>query len=141
MPFFGIDHVDSRVSDLKAVEIFYDRFLPWVGLTRRRYVVVNGDEWTYVTPDQPYNAVEYVEEPPDDRAARFFGVVEDRAFKPSLTRISFGMEAGSDLDAVAAFLQSAGARNVEISSNPENYPAVFFEDPLGARFEIRAAFT
>lgn len=140
MPFFGVDHVDSRVSNLKAVEGFYDRFLPWLGLTKRKYVIVHGDEWTYVTPDQPYNAVEYVEEPPDDRTARFFGVVEDARFKPSLTRISFGMEAGADLRDVAAFLESCGARNVEVSSNPQAYPAVFFEDPLGARFEVRAAF-
>jgi catechol 2,3-dioxygenase-like lactoylglutathione lyase family enzyme len=136
--FHGIDHVDSRVSNLRAVEAFYDALLPWLGLRKRQYVRVKGDEWTYVTREQPYNAVEYVEEPDDVRSPRFFGVVEDAAFVPSLTRISFAIDANANLQETAEFLRAAGARNVEISADPQTYPAVFFEDPLGSRFEVHA---
>ena len=136
--FLGFDHIDSRVQNLARVEAFYDRLLPWLGMSARKYVRVEGDVWTYVSRDEYYNTVEYVEEATDGGAPRFFGVIEDPQSVPSHTRIAFRVATGTDLKEAAAFVESMGARNVEISEEPDSYPAVFFEDPLGARFELLA---
>ena len=63
MAFLGFDHIDTRVRSLAAVEGFYDRLMPKLGLTRKRlaHVDARGD-WHDVSEERPYNTVEYAEE-------------------------------------------------------------------------------
>jgi hypothetical protein len=52
---------------------------------------------------------------------------------PHAGRIAFDREA--DLPAVETLVRAAGGRVVEWSSEAD-YPALFFEDPVGTRLEI-----
>ncbi|HYZ15348.1 MAG TPA: hypothetical protein VE591_03060, partial [Candidatus Acidoferrum sp.] len=88
MPFAGIDHLDVRVPSLAAVESFYDRLFPRLGLTSRSesYVDAMG-EWHDVV-DGRYNTVEWREERSDGSPPRFIGIIEDAGMTPVRTRIA-----------------------------------------------------
>jgi catechol 2,3-dioxygenase-like lactoylglutathione lyase family enzyme len=136
--FLGFDHVDCRVRSLAAVEAFYDRFMPEIGLTSRREMHVDErGEWFPASAEHPCNTIEYYEPPRQDRARFFMGVIERADHPPSLTRIAFRV----DLDRMLALegaLETMGAREVERSEDMEQYPAIFFEDPVGTKLEIVA---
>lgn len=136
--FAGFDHVDTRVRSIHAVEPFYDRLMPELGLPHKRYAVVDerGD-WHEAQADGTYNTVEYFETPQADRAEFFIGFIEDAKHVPPGTRIAFRVSP-ERLHAIAAFLEPIGARNIEPSANMKDYPAVFFEDPAGTKLEICA---
>jgi catechol 2,3-dioxygenase-like lactoylglutathione lyase family enzyme len=136
--FFGFDHVDTRVPSISAVEPFYDRFMPELGLPRKHHAHVDerGD-WDDPSDAKPYNAVEYFEEVAPGGVSRFIGFIEDRTMRPTLTRIAFRASSPADLDRWHSVLRSIGACNVERSASAD-YPAIFFEDPAGTKLEIVA---
>lgn len=136
--FHGFDHIDTRVSSLGAVEAFYDRLLPALGLARKRYCVVRGDDWTESSADGPYNAVEYVEAAVLGRTTHFIGLIEDPAMRPTMTRIAFRVASADDVQKWIARLKEMGAARIEPCEVMETYPAVFFEDPAGTKLEICA---
>ncbi|MEA2689404.1 MAG: hypothetical protein QOJ39_1797 [Candidatus Eremiobacteraeota bacterium] len=137
MGYLGIDHIDLRVPALGAVEAFYDALFRRLGLTKKKYSLVEtgGSSWQDATPDA-YNAVEWYEENVSGRAPLFFGVIEEEGAQPARGRIAFAVTADS-LDDWERTLPQIGAREVE-RNNEEWYPAIFFTDPLGTRLEVCA---
>jgi catechol 2,3-dioxygenase-like lactoylglutathione lyase family enzyme len=132
--FYGFDHVDCRVRSLSAVESFYDELMPEIGLTEKRYAYVDPDgEWH--TEFDAYNAVEYFEAAHPTKPRRFFGIIENPLHRNNDTRIAFRVEY-KRLNEFIALLGKIGAANIELSEEMETYPAVFFEDPAGARLEL-----
>jgi hypothetical protein len=137
--FLGFDHVDTRVRSLVAVEAFYDKLMPEIGLPDKQCHKVDASgAWSRAKPGEPYNTVEYHEQSSDGRPAHFIGFIEDPAMKPVSTRIAFRVASVSELDRWVALLGRIGARNVEPPASYEDWPAVFFEDPAGTKLEIVA---
>lgn len=138
MAFRGIDHVDLRVPALAAVESFYGVLFPRLGLPRKEYSLVDthGD-WHDVAEGEPYNAVEWYEEPTDGRAGAFFGIVEDEGMIIPRSRIAFAV-AREELAGWMDDLRAIGAREVELWEHEDRYWAVFFTDPIGTRLELVA---
>lgn len=133
--FLGFDHVDTRVRSLKAVEAFYNRLMPALGLTRAHHCYVDKDgEWDDDLHGRPYNVVEFYQEVTGS-APFFIGIIEDADMRPVKTRIAFRVASKEDLPRWAAFLESIGAVNVEPSAS-EEYPAIFFEDACGTKLEL-----
>ena len=139
MPQFnGFDHIDTRVRSLKAVERFYDRLMPELGLPEKRYAYVDErGNWDNASDEKPYNTVEYYEPKVAGRVGCFIGFIEDKKMTPTLTRIAFRVSDPADLDRWHSLLGSIGAANIEWSAS-EEYPAIFFEDPGGTKLELVA---
>jgi catechol 2,3-dioxygenase-like lactoylglutathione lyase family enzyme len=137
MPYLGIDHIDLRVPALGAVERFYDELFARLGLTKKKYSVVEtaGASWRDGTPEN-YNAVEWYEENVHGRPALFFGVIEENGAQPAHGRIAFAVTKDS-LDEWERELPRIGARDIE-RERSDSYPAIFFTDPLGTRLEVVA---
>ncbi len=137
MPYLGIDHIDLRVPALGAVEGFYDALFRRLGLTAKKYSIVEtgGASWDDGTPDN-YNAVEWYEENVSDRPALFFGVIEEVGAQPAHGRIAFAVTEDS-LDEWERTLPDIGAREVD-RNDQDWYPAIFFTDPVGTRLEVCA---
>jgi len=134
--FLGFDHVDTRVRSLKAVEAFYHRLMPALGLPRAHHAYVDKDgEWDDLR-GRPYNVVEFYQEVTGS-APFFIGIIEDPDMQPVKTRIAFRVASKEDLPQWGGFLESIGAVNVEPSAS-EEYPAIFFEDPCGTKLELCA---
>lgn len=137
MAFLGFDHIDTRVRSLAAVEEFYDLLMPKLGLTRKRFAHVDArGDWHDVSEERPYNTVEYAEESTGS-PARFIGFIEDPTMQPVATRIAFRVPRGSVAEWETT-LRSIGAQHIELSADPETYPAIFFEDASGTRLELHA---
>jgi catechol 2,3-dioxygenase-like lactoylglutathione lyase family enzyme len=137
--FFGIDHIDTRVTNVAAVEAFYDELLPALGLPRKRYAYVDAaGDWHIPAAGEPYNAIEYYEDEAAGRIPRFIGFIEDKAMAPVRTRIAFRAASPDALQQLAPLLEKIGAQNIELSADMENYPALFFEDPAGTKLELCA---
>lgn len=138
MKFLGFDHIDTRVRSLRAVERFYDELMPNLGLSHKRFAHVDaGGDWHDASDDRPYNAIEYTEQPDGEHAVRFIGFIEDPQMEPVATRIAFRVPRGS-LPEWERVLRSIGAERVELSADPQAYPAIFFEDACGTRLELHA---
>jgi catechol 2,3-dioxygenase-like lactoylglutathione lyase family enzyme len=139
MDFLGFDHVDTRVRSLAAVEAFYDKLMPEIGLPDKDcHNVDAAGVWSRAKPGESYNTVEYHEKAADGRPAHFMGLIEDPAMKAVSTRIAFRVASISELDRWVALLGRIGACNIEPSASFEDWPAVFFEDPAGTKLEIVA---
>ena len=137
--FLGIDHIDMRVPSLAAVEQFYDKLLPALGLTKKKHSHVDAaGDWRGVDHLHPANAAEYYEESPAEGPPRFVGIIEDASMRVVRTRIAFRVTSRAELDAWEPRLREMGARAIERSAEMETYAALFFEDPLGTRLEISA---
>ena len=137
--FQGFDHIDARVRSLKAVEAFYDRLMPELGLPRKRHAHVDElGEWDEPSDEKPYNAAEYYEPQESGKTGFFIGFIEDPKMTPTLTRIAFRVASPAELDRWQTFLASIGAMNVERSAS-EDYPAIFFEDACGTKLELCSA--
>ena len=137
--FLGFDHIDTRVRSLAAVEQFYDRLMPEIGLPDKQFFHVDASgEWNAVKAGGAYNTIEYHEKPAPGGIAHFIGFIEDPAMKPTSTRIAFRVRSVTDLDRWVEFLRGIGACNIEPSSSYTDYPAVFFEDPAGTKLEVVA---
>ncbi len=141
MKFLGFDHIDTRVSSVRAVEPFYDQLMPTLGLPRKKYSNVdkNGD-W-HDADAGSHNTVEYYEPFESSVAPLFIGFIEDSTVERCPTRIAFRVDGLADVRAWIEFLQQAGARCVEPSEDMAAYPAIFFEDPSGTRLELHARAT
>lgn len=133
--FLGFDHLDTRVPDIAAVEPFYDLLMPLLGLTHKRYALVNGDDWQE-DPAGRHNTIGYIEENAAGRAPHFINFVEDKNMKPVMTRIAFRVAPSTDYDHWMRELDAIGARNVERCADMDAYPAIFFEDPCGTKLEL-----
>jgi catechol 2,3-dioxygenase-like lactoylglutathione lyase family enzyme len=132
--FYGFDHIDCRVRSLAAVEAFYDDLMPAIGLSEKRYAYVDPEgEWH--TEFDAYNAVEYFEAVHPTKPRRFFGLIENPLHRNNETRIAFRVE-HTRLKELIALLGRIGATSIELSEEMETYPAVFFEDPMGAKLEL-----
>jgi catechol 2,3-dioxygenase-like lactoylglutathione lyase family enzyme len=137
--FSGIDHIDTRVADLAPAEPFYDRLMPKLGLPRKRHACVDADgNWKTSSSGEAHNAVEYYEDGAESNVPRFIGFIEDAGMTPAKTRIAFRVAGREQLQALTDFIKQIGAKNVELSADMVNYPAVFFEDPAGTRLELCA---
>ena len=122
-----VSHVDLRVRDrVKATE-FYDAFLNLLGGVKHA-----GEEftsWRIPPPDA---------QPGWEETTQWFGITEDTAMAPGLTRIAFDAPSRGTIDAIAVYLPAIGATNIEQpheAYGPEYY-AVFFDDPDGNKLEI-----
>ena len=135
--FLGVDHIDVRVRSLAQVQAFYERLMPALGLPKKRFAYVDEQgEWQNDVKGGRYNAVEFVE---DTKAAPLFiGFIEDKTMQPTDTRIAFRIASPDELTGWRDFLVSIGAANVELSADPKEYPAVFFEDGCGTKLEVVA---
>ena len=118
------DHIDLRVTNLKAADAFYSVLLPAIGFPTRH---VGADFIAYNTSR---------EHPKPE----FISLIEDPEHVPNKTRIAFWCDTREEVDEAAAVLSRAPALNVEGPMfNPEyepGYYAIFFEDPCGNRLEI-----
>ncbi|MBV9403236.1 MAG: hypothetical protein JO018_05860 [Candidatus Eremiobacteraeota bacterium] len=131
----GFDHVDTRVRSVKSVEGFYDRLMPALGMTEKTYSLIDA-EGNWVKADATrYNIIEYYEPEQAGRVGCFMGFIEDAQMQPVGTRIAFRIAPGQ-LDEWRKRLQEFGARNIELSESPQEYPAIFFEDPAGTKLEL-----
>jgi len=135
MAFLGFDHIDTRVQSVKSVEPFYDQLMPALGLTMKTYSYIDAQgNWEKADATR-YNIFEYSEPDRADRPACFIGFIEDPQMQPVGTRIAFRIAPGQ-LDEWLKRLRDMGARNIELSEDPEQYPAIFFEDPAGTKLEV-----
>ncbi len=136
--YLGIDHVDTRVRSIKAVEPFYDELMQVLGLPRKRYAHVDAaGDWHEAADDRPYNALEYYEPAAEGVVSRFVGFIEDASMQPTLTRIAFRVPAPLDTAWWTSLLRRIGAVRIEPSASAD-YPAIFFEDPSGTKLEVCA---
>jgi catechol 2,3-dioxygenase-like lactoylglutathione lyase family enzyme len=123
-PFPLFSHIDFRVSDADAVRSFYDALLALFGTEHTTPRVVR---YGYT---RRYGKVR----------ADFFNIFEDPAAKPTNTRIAFAAPSTTIVDEVARVVRAHGARNVEgpgyFEQHHPTFYAVFFEDPLGNKFEV-----
>jgi 2-hydroxychromene-2-carboxylate isomerase/catechol 2,3-dioxygenase-like lactoylglutathione lyase family enzyme len=123
-PFPLYSHIDMRVSDADAVRSFYDALMPLFGTEPTTPRVVR---YGYT---RRYGAIR----------ADFFNIFEDPQTRPTLTRIAFAAPTPSFVDEVARVVRLNGGRNIEgpqyFEQHHPTFYAVFFEDPLGNRFEV-----
>jgi predicted lactoylglutathione lyase len=121
-PLFS--HIDFRVSDAQAVRPFYDALMVLFG-TEPTTVRVARYGYT-----RRYGSVR----------ADFFNIFEDPQARPTATRIALAAPSNAFVDEVARVVCEQGARNVEgpgyFEQHHPTFYAVFFEDPLGNRFEV-----
>ncbi len=136
MKLLCLHHADIRVPSIAAVEPFYDALLPALGLSHKTESHVGPDgEWYEVGDRRPRNAIEYGTPVVPGVAGWFVGFIEDAPTEPTATRFAFALDREDDLPAVEALVRDAGGRVIEWSIEPQ-YPALFFEDPVGTRLEI-----
>jgi predicted enzyme related to lactoylglutathione lyase len=123
-PFPLFSHIDLRVSDADAVRPFYDALMTLFGTEpttprvarygyTRRYGTVRAD---------------------------FLNIFEDPDTHPTLTRIAFAAPSVAFVDEIARIARQFGGQNIEgpqyFEQTHPTFYAVFFEDPLGNRFEV-----
>jgi catechol 2,3-dioxygenase-like lactoylglutathione lyase family enzyme len=123
-PFPLISHIDLRVSDAERVRPLYDALFALFGTERTTPRVAR---YGYT---RRYGAIR----------ADFFNVFEDPAAVPTATRIAFAAPSREFVDEVGRVAGEHGARNIEgpayFEQHHPTFYAVFFEDPLGNRFEV-----
>jgi catechol 2,3-dioxygenase-like lactoylglutathione lyase family enzyme len=127
MEINGIAHVMLTVSDFEACLPFYDRLLPFLGLTP----VLRTDEMLYCVGGR--TAVGIVRGDASHRDERF---VQRRV---GLHHVCFRARERGDVDALHAFLVELGATIVHAPEDgmwAPGYYSVLFEDPDGIRLEM-----
>jgi predicted lactoylglutathione lyase len=121
-PLFS--HIDFRVSDAEAVRPFYDALMALFG-TEPTTVRVARYGYT-----RRYGSVR----------ADFFNVFEDSQARPTATRIALAAPSRAFVNEVARVVREQGGREIEgpgyFEQHHPTFYAVFFEDPLGNRFEV-----
>ena len=121
-PLFS--HIDFRVSDANAVRPFYDALMGLFGTEPTTPRVVR---YGYT---RRYGAVR----------ADFFNIFEDPGARPSATRIAFAGPSTAFVDEVGRVVRANGGQNIEgpgyFEQHHPTFYAVFFEDPLGNKFEV-----
>ncbi|MBV9333211.1 MAG: VOC family protein [Candidatus Eremiobacteraeota bacterium] len=121
-PLFS--HIDFRVSDAQVVRPFYDALM---GLFGTEPTTVRTARYGYT---RRYGSVR----------ADFFNVYEDPQARPTATRIALAAPSRAFVDEVARVVREHGAREVDgpalLEQAHPTFYAVYFEDPLGNRFEV-----
>jgi catechol 2,3-dioxygenase-like lactoylglutathione lyase family enzyme len=121
-PLFS--HIDLRVSNADAVRPFYDALMALFGTESTTPRVVR---YGYT---RRYGSVR----------ADFFNIFEDPAARPAATRIAFAAPSRAFVDEAERVVQQNGGLNIEgpqyFEQHHPTFYAIFFEDPLGNRFEI-----
>lgn len=127
MEINGIAHIVLTVSDFSAALAFYEKLLPFLGLTP----VMRLDGFYYCVGARTGVAIALAD--PAYGGERF---VQRRV---GLHHVCFRARERADVDAVHAFLVEVGARVVhppEEGSWAPGYYSVLFEDPDGIRLEV-----
>ena len=116
--------MDLRVHSIAEATLFYDVFMPAVGLHHKRAI---GDHVLY------YRKVGKV-------PAECIVLFEDPAHRATQTVLAFYAATYEEVDAVANAIKTAGFTDIE---GPQRYPeysetyyAAFFRDPSHNRLEI-----
>lgn len=121
-PLFS--HIDLRVSDADAVRPFYDALMALFGTEPTTPRVVR---YGYT---RRYGKIR----------ADFFNIFADPNARPTATRIAFAAPSTAFVDEVAGVVRMHGAQNIEgpqyFDQHHPTFYAVFFEDPLGNRYEV-----
>ncbi|MBV8372348.1 MAG: glyoxalase [Candidatus Eremiobacteraeota bacterium] len=121
-PLFS--HIDLRVSDADAVRPFYDALMVLFGTEPTTPRVVR---YGYT---RRYGSIR----------ADFFNIFSDPDARPTATRIAFAAPSTAFVDKVASVVRTHGGQNIEgpqyFEQHHPTFYAVFFEDPLGNRFEV-----
>jgi catechol 2,3-dioxygenase-like lactoylglutathione lyase family enzyme len=127
MEINGIAHIQLTVSDFAAARAFYERLLPFLGMTP----VIQADTYFYCVGGRTGVAISPADA--DQRGERF---VQRRV---GLHHVCFRARERGDVDAVHAFLLEIGAKIVhppEDAPWAPGYYSVLFEDPDGIRLEV-----
>jgi catechol 2,3-dioxygenase-like lactoylglutathione lyase family enzyme len=123
----GIAHIQITVNDFKTSLPFYEKLLPFLGLTP----VMRAEGFFYCVGSRTGFAISQADEP--HRREKF---VQTRI---GLHHVCFRARERADVDAVCAFVAEIGAKIVH---PPEDGPwvpgyySVLFEDPEGIRLEV-----
>ena len=113
------DHIDLRVRSFADVEDFYNSILPELGFLRK----VDVDGWLQYESAEEFGP--------------FFGITESPEHVPNENRIALAAKSEDEVNRLGTVIARAGAINIEGPMPYEpGYYAVFFEDPVGNRFEI-----
>lgn len=123
-PFPLYSHIDLRVSNAEAVRPFYEALMKLFGTEQTTPRVVR---YGFT---RRYGKIR----------ADFFNIFEEPQAKPTMTRIAFAAPSVAFVDEVAQVVRDNGGLNVEgpqyFEQHHPTFYAVFFEDPLGNRFEV-----
>lgn len=123
-PFPLFSHIDLRVSDADAVRPFYDALMALFGTEPTTPRVVR---YGYT---RRYGSVR----------ADFLDIFSDPDARPTATRIAFAAPSTAFVDEVSVIVRTRGGKNIEgpqyFDQHHPTFYAVFFEDPLGNRFEV-----
>ena len=127
MEINGIAHIQLTVSDFEASLAFYERLLPFLGLTP----IMKFDGFYYCVGARTGVAISLSDD--EYRNERF---VQRRV---GLHHVCFRARERADVDEVHRFLLEMGATIVhppEEGSWAPGYYSVLFEDPNGIRLEV-----
>lgn len=123
-PFPLYSHIDLRVRDPDAVRPFYDALMALFGTEP---TTVRTARYGYT---RRYGSIR----------ADFLNIYSDPDARPTATRIAFAAPSRAFVDEVAAVVRAHGGQNIEgpayFEQHHSTFYAVFFEDPLGNRFEV-----
>src|SRR3954452_15277771 len=118
------DHIDLRVTDMETARKFYGKILPQLG-------------FVHESPGDDYYSF-YAGG--GERPLEFFGLTEQKNYRPNSTRIAFWADTREQVDRIAQLVRDAGGKNLEGPEICEDYSpgyyAFFFEDPDGNKLEI-----
>jgi catechol 2,3-dioxygenase-like lactoylglutathione lyase family enzyme len=118
------DHIDLRVTDMETARKFYGKILPQLG-------------FLHESPGDDYYSF-YAGG--GERPLEFFGLTEEKNYRPNSTRIAFWADTREEVDRIAKLVRDAGGKNLEGPEVCEDYSpgyyAFFFEDPDGNKLEI-----
>jgi catechol 2,3-dioxygenase-like lactoylglutathione lyase family enzyme len=123
MPVNPFSHIDLRVPSYALALPFYERLLPALGFTR----TFHSAQWRAFAAEG------------DLPSAAYFAITEDAEFRPNQNMVGFWGADRAAVDAIAALVADAGGI---ITSGPAlmpispDYYAVFFEDPVGNKYEM-----
>ncbi|HTE54593.1 MAG TPA: VOC family protein [Kofleriaceae bacterium] len=127
MEINGIAHIQLSVSDFAAALGFYERLLPFLGLTP----VMKADGFYYCVGARTGVAISRAD--PEHRGERF---VQRRV---GLHHVCFRARERADVDAVHALVVELGATVVHPPEDgpwAPGYYSLLFEDPDGIRLEV-----
>jgi len=127
MEINGIAHIQLTVGDFDAAVAFYEKLLPFLGLTP----VMRADGFFYCVGARTGVAISRA-----DEAHTGEKFVQRRV---GLHHVCFRARERGDVDAVHAFLVELGAKIVHAPEDAvwaPGYYSVLFEDPDGIRLEV-----
>jgi catechol 2,3-dioxygenase-like lactoylglutathione lyase family enzyme len=127
MEINGIAHVQLSVTDFAASLAFYERLLPFFGMTE----VMRGEGLYYCVGGRTGVLITSVKD--EHRGERF------QQGRVGLHHVCFRARERTDIDRVHAFLVQVGAKIVHPPEDgpwAPGYYSVLFEDPDGIRLEV-----